>query len=98
MYKVDQTKWQEFPAEVQMKNIAVEISRATEAALHSEKSDKEWIKAAYERALILIDACLDDPKREDKKALYDLRDAVAALYAGDVDPAVAKFIQNKLLE
>ena len=92
-YKVDQEKWNKFPADVQLKHIAAELSRATSASLHD---DNEWASGAYERAITMIDASLEDPQWRDKGLLYRLRDAVAALYIGRVDPAISRFIYSQI--
>lgn len=94
-YKVDQEKWNKFSKETQLRHIAAEISRATQAALHE---NEEWVKGAYERAISMIDASLDDPQWVDKSLLYQLRDALAALYVGKIDPAISRFIYTQIFE
>jgi len=94
LYKVDQKKWQEFSKDAQLKNIAAEISRATHASLRGEE---ELVNGAYERAISMIDASLEDPRWADKSLFYELRDAIAALYARKVDPAISNFIYSQLL-
>lgn len=98
MYKVNQEKWNNFSADAQLKNIVAELARATQAALHGKKENQERINGAYERAISLVDASLADPKIKDKRSFYRLRDAVAALYVSDVDPAVSRFICSQILE
>ena len=98
MYKVDQEKWNRFPVNIQLKNIAAELARATQAALYNKKENRERINGAYERAITLIDASLSDLKIRDKNPLYQLRDAVAALYASDANPALCRFVYNQILE
>ena len=98
MYKVDQKKWNKFSANIQLKNIAAELARATQAALYNKKENQQWINGAYERAITLIDASLADSKQKDKNLLYQLRDVVAALYVGNADPAIGRFVCNQILE
>jgi hypothetical protein len=94
MYKVDKEKWNKFPADIQLKNIATELSRATQATLHN---DEEKRSGAYLRAISLIDASIEDPKWQDRKMLYRLRDSISALYIGNADPAISNFICQQLL-
>lgn len=94
-YKVDQEKWNKFSKDIQLNHIAVELSRATQASLHG---NNDWRDGAYERAISMIDASLDDPKWEDKKSLYRMRDALAALYVGKLDPAISNFIYMQIFE
>jgi hypothetical protein len=98
MYKVDDKKWRQFSAEVQLKNIAAEISRASSAELYNTASKKEQSVNAYERALILIDTSLKDPQWKDKNFLYQLRDAVSALYSKETSPSIGRLLSNQLLE
>ena len=98
MYKVNQEKWNQFSVNIQLKNIAAEIARATQAALYDKKENKERIDGSYERAISLIDASLADPKTKEKNALYKLRDAIAALYVSDTDPAVSRLLYSQILE
>ena len=93
-YKVDHKKWNSFSKDLQLKHIAAELSRATQAALHNEE---EWTRGAYERAISMIDVSLDDPHRKDRHMLYQLRDAVAAMYIGKTDPAISNFIYSQIL-
>ena len=93
-YKVNQEKWQEFSKDAQLKNIAAELSRATQASLCGEE---KWVSGAYERAISMIDASLEDPQWAEKDLLYQLRDAVAALYAGKPDPAISRFMYLQLM-
>ena len=94
-YKVDQKKWNEFSSAVQLQHIATELSRATQASLHN---DKEWREGAYERAIALVDATIDNPNQKNKEFFYQLRDALAALYVGKADPAISRFIYTEILE
>jgi hypothetical protein len=94
MYKVDQEKWNQFPANIQLKNIAAEIARVKSAGL---RCDKEKENNAYLRAISLIDASISDPKHIDKKFLYNLRDVVSATYAEKSNPAISNFIYNQIL-
>ena len=66
MYKVDQEKWNQFPVNIQLKNIAAELARATKAALYNKKENRERINGAYERAITLIDASISDQKLKDR--------------------------------
>lgn len=94
MYKVEQEKWNRFPFDVQLKNIAAELARASSAGL---RGDREKENGAYLRAISLIDASIADPKLEDKKSLYELRDTVSAAYAEKVNPAISNFIYTQIL-
>jgi len=94
-YKTDQEKWNKFPPGVQLKHIAAELSRATQASL---RGNNDLEKSAYERAISLIDASIEDSQWQDKSMLYRLRDAVAALYAEKTNPAVGNFIFFKVME
>lgn len=94
MYKVDQKKWNQFPADIQLKNIAAELARTTSAGL---RTDREKENGAYKRAISLIDALIADPKWEAKKPLYQLRDAVSAAFAEKSNPAISNFIYTQLL-
>ena len=98
MYKVDQEKWNRFSPQLQLQHIAVELARAAQAGLREGNEEKRWTEEAYERALSLVDACLAEPQLKDRMLLYQLRDALAALYAGDRNPAVSRFISSYLLE
>jgi len=94
MYKVDTQKWHAFSTDMQFKNIAAELERATKAAL---SNDKELENAAFERAIILLDASITDPKWKNKTKLYQLRDAIAALYTNNVHPAISNLISKQIL-
>lgn len=96
MYRVNQEKWSQFSRDTQLKNVAAELLRATKASLGVKENEAQK-NGAYERALSLIDASIDDPKWQNKELLYQLRDAVAALYVGKADPAISRFIYTKLL-
>jgi len=96
MYNVDQKKWNQYAPEVQLKNIAAELSRASHASMHPNTSGVGWAQNAYERAIGLIDASIADTKWKDKHMLYELRDAVASLYAGQDNPAVSRLISSYL--
>jgi len=96
MYKVDEKKWKNFSADTQLKNIAVELSRATNSVLHQK--DESFAKSSLERAISLIDASISDPKWNDKSFLYQLRDAVASLYSQKYDPSLTNFIYKRILE
>ncbi len=93
-YQPNKERWLTFPKEVQMRHIAAELSRATSAGLHGHAGGGQ---EALERSLVLVDASLADPKWTDKKPLYRLRDALAALYATHFDPAVSRYIAETLL-
>ncbi len=97
MYKVEEKKWRQFPPDVQLKNIAAELARASHANLYNTESKKEQAVSAYERALMLIDASLNDPQWKDREFLHELRDAVAALYVGTADSAISRLISSQLL-
>ena len=77
-----------------MRHIAAELTRATSAGAREQA---ELEQEALERSLILVDASLADPKWTDKKALYRLRDALGALYAKHLDPALSRYIAEVLL-
>lgn len=94
MYKVNQEKWNQFPSDIQLKNIAAELARARSSGL---RGDKEKENNAYLRAISLIDASIADLKSKNKKFLYGLRDAVSASYAEGVDPAISNFIYTQIL-
>lgn len=94
-YKVDQKKWNSFLPSLQLKHIATELSRATQASLHG---NNDFEKSAYERAISLIDATIEDLRWQDRGMLYRLRDAVAALYAKKIDPAISNFIFLQIME
>lgn len=79
---------------MQMRHIATELTRATSAGARKQ-ADLE--QEALERALVLVDASLADPKWTDKKVLYRLRDALAALYGKHADPALSRYIAEALL-
>src|SRR3989338_2886797 len=96
MYSVDKKKWNQYATEVQLKNIAAELSRASHASIYPGKSGAWWAQDAYERAISLIDASIADAKWKDKHMLYELRDAVASLYAGQDNPAVSRLISSYL--
>lgn len=93
-YKVDQEKWNKFSKDIQLKHIAAELSRATQASLHG---NNDWIEGAYERAISMVDASLDDPQWQDRGMLYQLRDAMAALYVDKANPAISRFVCTQLL-
>ena len=97
-YSVDEQKWRAFPANVQLKNIAAEFSRAAHAGAGMSKEQKEQEKGAYERAIALIDATIADPQWEkDGAILYRLRDVAASLYVRGGGSAVSRFIGAELL-
>ena len=77
-----------------MRHIAAELTRATNAGARGQE-DLEH--EALERSLVLVDASLVDPKWVDKKSLYRLRDAIGALYAKHLDPALCRYIAEVLL-
>ena len=93
-YQPNSEKWQSFTRDVQMKHIAAELTRATSAGARGQE-DLEL--EALERSIILVDASLVDPQWTDKKTLHRLRDALAALYARHVDPALSRYIAEELL-
>ncbi|MDP3735119.1 MAG: hypothetical protein Q8R39_01675 [bacterium] len=93
-YQPNSEKWQSFPRDVQMRHIAAELTRATSAGARGQG---ELEQESLERSLILVDASLADPQWNDKKALYRLRDALAALYAKHLDPALSRYIAEVLL-
>jgi len=97
MYKVDIKKWHQFSPETQLKNIASELSRAAHAGVYQKEAQKKQAKAAYERALALIEASLKDPNFKDKDFLYQLRDAVAALYVNKADSSISRLLSTHLL-
>jgi hypothetical protein len=94
-YKVDQGKWNNFSKNIQLQHIATELSRATQASLRHEK---EWKDGAYERAISMIDASLEDPQWQDRGLLYSMRDTVSALYIGKLDPAISNFVSTQIFE
>lgn len=91
MYKVDQKKWEKFSKSEQLRNIAAEMTRATQTALH-KKENIDWINGAYERAISMIDSSINDSKWKNKNYLYKLRNAIASLYAGEIGPSLSDFI------
>ncbi|PIP73680.1 MAG: hypothetical protein COW88_01190 [Candidatus Lloydbacteria bacterium CG22_combo_CG10-13_8_21_14_all_47_15] len=97
-YKVDQEKWRMFSKEIQLKNIAAELSRAAQSGLRDASDVSGWGAGAYERAISLIDASIADTKWEEKRFLYQLRDAVASLYVSMAHPAVSNFLSRELSE
>lgn len=94
-YKVDKKKWNRFSKSIQLKHIAAELSRATQASLHG---NEDWVNGAYERAIGMIDASIEDSKWEEKGKLYSLRDAITALYAEQANPAITNFIFLQIME
>jgi len=98
MYKIDREKWNRFSPQIQLQHIAVELGRAAQAGLREGNEERRWTEEAYERALVMIDACLDEPQLKERILMYQLRDAIAALYAGDRNPAISRFISFYLLE
>ena len=97
-YSVDEQKWRAFPADMQLKNIAAEFSRAAHAGAGISKEQKEQEKGAYERAIALIDAAIADPQWEKGRMfLYRLRDVAGSLYARGGDAAVSRFVGAELL-
>ena len=83
-----------FSPQMQQRHIAAELSRATAAGLRNNKvleQESLW------RALTLVDASIADPQWEDRAFLLRLREAIAALYAAPVNPALARFIMEDLL-
>jgi len=94
-YKVHQKKWNTFSKSVQLRHISAELYRATKGSLHG---NEDWVRGAYERAISMIDASLDDPQWKDRAMLYQLRDAIAALYVGKTDPAIIRFIYTQIFE
>lgn len=86
-YNVDREKWQRFPPEVQLQNIATELTRAAHALLLDTPQRRAQARGAYERALALLDASLADPQWKKRERLYELRDAISALYVGEEGPA-----------
>lgn len=97
MYKVDQKKWENFSKSIQLKNIAVEMARATKAALF-KKEDTDWLRGAYERAMAMTDASLNDPKWTSKSYLYELRNAIASLYVENINPSLSQFIYSQTMK
>lgn len=95
-HKIDDKKWQSFSKKQQILNIASEICRIYQKELRENKRS-EQTKAAYERALELIDLTLCDPKWRGCKELYQLRDSIAALYIGKTHPAIGKFFYTWLI-
>jgi hypothetical protein len=93
-YQPNKEKWLSFSRDAQMKNIAAELTRATSAGARGQRDLEQ---EALERSLILVDASLSDPKWNDKKSLYRLRDAIGALYAEHSDPALSRYIAEALL-
>lgn len=77
-----------------MQHVATELARATSAG---ERGQRDLEEEALERSLVLVDASLVDPKWDDKKVLYRLRDALGALYAEHSDPALSRYISEVLL-
>lgn len=97
-YNVDEKKWHTFPADMQLKNIAAEFSRAAHAGMGVSNEQKEQEKGACERAIALIDASIEDPQwGKDKAILYHLRDVAASLYARGGDASVSRFVGEELL-
>ena len=90
---------EEFARDAQLKNIASEFAHAPSAGLRAvDHGHVLWQEQAYERALALIDASLDDPKWQDQTLLYELRDAVAALFAEHSNPALCRLVMSYVLD
>ena len=93
-YQPNSERWLSFSREVQMRHIAAELTRATNA---SARGQGELEQEALERSLILVDVSLIDPKWVDKRVLNRIRDALGALYAKHPDPALCRYIAEGLL-
>lgn len=76
-----------------MRHIATELSRGASAGARGQS---ELEQESLERSLLLVDTTLADPKWVDKKPLYRLRDALAALYTEHADPALGCYIAESL--
>ena len=94
-YKIDEIKWRTFPPRIQLGNIAAELSRAT-AGLRD--GNVLLTEESYRNALVCLGASLTDPQWQDRKFLYELRDAVAALSVSNVEPEACRFVLNRTLE
>lgn len=95
-HKIEKEKWQAFSKKEQLLNIASEISRIYHQELQ-EKERSEQTMTAYERALELVDLTLQDPKWHGCSELFQLRDAICALYIGKTHPAIGKFFYTWLV-
>ena len=93
-YQPNSERWQSFSRDMQLRHIAAELTRATGAGARGQTALEQ---EALERSLILVDASLADPQWTDKKTLHRLRDALAALYARHLDPALSRYIAEVLL-
>lgn len=95
-HKIEEEKWFSFSKKDQLLNIAAEVSRFYHQQLQ-ENGLNDKAKMAAERGFELIDLTLRDPKWRGGHELYQLRDALAALYVGKADPAIAKFFYTWLI-
>ena len=97
-HKITPEKWSAYDRKYQAMSLAAELARIASSGLRYGADDK-IVRAAYERFFELIDLTVKDPKwKNDLKTLLALRDAVAAGYVGENNPAaVANALQRLLL-
>ena len=94
-YQIDEVKWRTFSPRKQLGNITAELSRAT-AGLRD--GNAALAEESYRNALVCLAASLSDPQWQDRRFLYELRDAVAALSVSNVEPEACRFVLNRTLE
>lgn len=92
---VDENRWVTLPPNIQLQQIAAELTRATEAAIEYKRVKRD---AAIRCALLRIDATLRDRQWINKNELYELREAVAAMLHDYTHPALSRYIGNVLLK
>lgn len=96
-HKIKKEKWASFPKKAQLLNIAAELSRIYHGEIFGRQEEKN-LRQTYERALELIDLTVQDPKWKGFKDLYQLREAISALYLKKSDPVIVRFFYNWLLK
>lgn len=80
-------RWRTFSKSEQLLALGAEFERARVW----EKESREGFVGALERALVLIDLSLDDPKwKGDTLQLFALRDEAAKFYSGEKEGDVAE--------
>lgn len=92
---VDENRWITLPLNIQLREIAEELARATEAAIEYKRAKRD---EAMRCALLRIDATLGDPRWINKNELYELREAVAAMLHDYIHPALSRYIGNVVLK
>lgn len=97
-HNITPEKWGLYGRKYQTRSLATELARIASSGLRYGAGDK-IVRAAYERFFELIDLTAKDPKwKNDLKTLFTLRDAAAAGYIGENNPAaVANAFQHILL-